>query len=158
MNEASCNRSELSEIMSLVKGTDVGFHKNELLKITTFELVSMRKTISSYLHSKKLKKRNGKFMDVYIRICEELKRRKRGHSESDTTTYSSGNSSPKLNYKTSYDFLRKKSYPSQLFDISIPSFFNDKPPIKELKFESELMKDEEHLISNNNNWIGNILL
>lgn len=58
-----------------IKGTDVGFDSIELKSTSTAELNMIRKSINLYLISKKQKKRNSNFKDLYNRIGKELKER-----------------------------------------------------------------------------------
>ncbi len=62
--------------LNLEKGTDIGFDKKEIKNTSTEDLLTLRKSIVIYLKSKKLKKRNGNFMNVYQRISNELRDRK----------------------------------------------------------------------------------
>jgi hypothetical protein len=126
----------------LEKGTEVGFDFNEIKLTTSEDLYNLRKSILLYLKSKKLKKRNGNFMEVFQRINLELRRRKSGKNESDSDTISTNEqseSTPKrsLSFKTSaslpkdcidfkdYTFLSRKSSSSSAV-LDIPSFLQDK--------------------------------
>jgi hypothetical protein len=125
---------------NLEKGTDVGFNKEEIQKTSTEDLLALKKTVVAYLKSKKLKKRNGNFMDVYQRINDELKERKKIVIEekesinsgfikaeisqgSDDRHETTPSATSEEETKPLTFINRKHSMP---FDVEIPSFFNDK--------------------------------
>jgi hypothetical protein len=138
--------------MKLIKGTDIGFQKEEICRTSTEDLLNLRKSILIYLKSKKLKKRNGNFAEVYKRINEELKDRKEGKksvvkeektiqkaeeleteedssikktecSNSDISEIEKKNEIEDLNFNREVDLLGKKRKGDE---ISFPSFLNDK--------------------------------
>merc|ERR1711976_572817 len=111
-------------------------------KTSTEDLLTLRKSIILYLKSKKLKKRNGNFMDVYQRISAELKERKSGvvedktnlkgytkvEIEMDDENLRDQLSISAFNEGSTQSFLRRKT---SSIDIHIPSFLNDKKQKKE---------------------------
>jgi len=137
---------------TLEKGTEVGFNKQEIKKTSTEDLLTLRKSILLYLKSKKLKKRNANFMDVYYRINEELKERKH-ISKKEEESVNSGfvkaeiASQSKLNLNSeshlsnddfvqeSKIFLKRKH--SMSLEVDIPSFLNDKKQKKEISISTK---------------------
>ena len=126
----------------------------------------LKKAIVSYLQSKKLKKRNSSFIDIYKRINEELKSRKgikgdpkknsnceesENASEAVTNTIlASTNPSSKTGSffgefeamseeKESY-FLKRKFSSASVLEVEIPSFLHDK---KNASRECEKTKKED---------------
>jgi hypothetical protein len=141
---------------TLEKGTEVGFNKDEIIKTTTEDLLTLRKSIVLYLKSKKLKKRNANFMEVYTRINEELKMRKiinKKEEESVNFGFIKAEISPQLRKLSSAEssidkeellpegkvLLQRKH--SMALEVEIPSFLNDKKQRKEQK-DSPKKKDE----------------
>jgi hypothetical protein len=97
----------------------------------------LKKSISLYLKSKKLKKRNANYKSVYQRICEELKYREViGNEYSELgvkTRASTSETTGRKGSSTSNDdgldrsmLGRKTSSKFSIHDLHIPSFFNDK--------------------------------
>jgi len=104
----------------------------------------LRKSIVIYLKSKKLKKRNANFMEVYQRISDELKERKiearnlekgfDGFIKVDITRKTSSNSKDAvsiLEETKEKKLLKRKT--SMTIEVEIPSFFNDRKPSPEVK-------------------------
>lgn len=129
----------------LINGTDIGFKQEEIRKTTTDDLLNLRTSILGYLKSKKLKKRNAKFMEVYIRINEELIHRKTHQDEvfpendprsfdfqglppkrSMSSSIPSGTSLERLDDLKEEKLLRRKSSMNSMWELEIPSFFHDK--------------------------------
>jgi hypothetical protein len=129
-----------------MRGTDIGFNKAEIQDTSSEDLINLRKSILLYLKSKKLKKRNGKFADVFKRINEELRRRKSCSSDAETasqtsescenksiapkrtasSSFSSSISLDNIDFKD-YTFLgRKQSSSTSILNLDIPNFLNDK--------------------------------
>lgn len=140
--------SQFTKEHVLEKGTDIGFEKHEIEQTSTEDLITLRKSIVSYLRSKKLKKRNANFIDVCKRINHVLKERddkkeidaksKEGFVKVELTDNSLDFLSfePKKSTRTGFSeqteelclketFLKRKTS-SAFLEISIPSFFNDK--------------------------------
>jgi hypothetical protein len=134
------------------RNTFIGFDQKEIESSNNDDLINIRKVISGYLNSTKLKKRNANFIDAYKRITKELARRKiivndklsnslnkHFSKEKEQTVFSSNSSTTQeekefsKNSKCSFDFQetpflsnkRSRVYVSN-FDFEIPSFFNDK--------------------------------
>jgi hypothetical protein len=148
---------------SLEKGTDIGFDKKEVQKTRTEDLLMLRKSIVIYLKSKKLKKRNINFMEVYYRINEELKERKNSsYEEKKSEGFVKADTAPKrktsatilhsaslsnivneFEEKSSENssFLKRKTSSAAVLEVEIPSFFNDK------KEESKILQKENEKIS-----------
>jgi hypothetical protein len=97
--------------------TNPGFEQDEIKNTTTEDLVNLKYSIAGYLKSKKLKKRNMKFMLVYQRITQELKRRNGEYVDLADSTTNSDNSRM---------LSRKVSRSIELTELEIPSFLNDK--------------------------------
>jgi hypothetical protein len=53
----------------------IGFEQEEIDQTETEDLLTIRRAVYGYLKSKKLKKRNANFMEVFCRINRELKKR-----------------------------------------------------------------------------------
>lgn len=120
-------------------GTDIGYDKNEIKSTSSGDLVNLRNSIVGYLKSKKLKKRNANFMQVFSRINEELKKRKtikETEGENDGThservpkrmLSATGISTNSLDDDNEFKgFLKRKTSSTTVLDINIPSFLNDK--------------------------------
>lgn len=132
------------------KGTEVGFNKEEIKKTPTDDLLALRKSVLLYLKSKKLKKRNANFMEVYQRINEELKERKSQTKKEEESKnlgfvkviqsqWTSGSNS-ETNSETDQEsraFLKRKH--SMNIQVEIPAFLND----KKQKNDSIAKKEEE---------------
>jgi hypothetical protein len=132
------------------KGTEVGFNKEEIKKTGTEDLLALRKSVLAYLKSKKLKKRNANFMEVYQRINQELKERKiltlkeeESINQGFVKVIKSGRSQVSATEADSPNdeegelFLKRKH--SMTISLEIPSFFND----KKNQTESKMKKVEE---------------
>jgi hypothetical protein len=167
--------------MSFERGTDIGFHMDEIKQNTTEDLLVLRSSIYSYLKTKKLKKRNSKYMDVYIRINKELSLR---NAENKNKEDSKKEEEPIEEIKTNsfsaqklFEFfetqkvkdeenLLNKKKKSAGFDI--PNFLNDKTN-EQIKKKKEILKqkDDRSLCKEikenlnsclNNNYPGNFLI
>ena len=77
MSKAKKKANHEKSFPGFVKGSDVGFGKNEIKLIPTEELKHIRFSVYEYLTSTKLKKRNANFKLVYTRITEELEEREK---------------------------------------------------------------------------------
>lgn len=168
--------------MSFERGTDIGFHMDEIKQNSTEDLLVLKSSIYTYLKLKKLKKRNSKYMDVYIRINKELSLR-----ESQTKT----KENLEKQYKTNEEISKEKnSFSAQkLFEffetqknkekedellskkikssskVDIPNFLNDKNNeqiknkkefVKQYEEKSYIINFKENLDFNlNNNYNGN---
>lgn len=131
---------------TFIKGTDIGFDKDEIKKTSTEDLLTLRKSILVYLKSTKLKKRNANFMDAYQRINDELKERKEtalrkencfyGYVkvELEQKTNSSTHDSCSNEDNTKKSLLKRKT---SGIEIEIPSFLNDKKQKVEVVFKKE---------------------
>lgn len=112
----------------------------------------LKKAIVSYLQSKKLKKRNSSFIDVYKRINEELKSRKETKGDlknnsiceesenqieavTNTTIPSTNPTSKTASFFTESEetseakescFLKRKFSSASVLEVEIPSFLHDK--------------------------------
>jgi len=53
----------------------IGFRQEEIDQTETEDLLTIRRAVYGYLKSKKLKKRNANFMEVFCRINREIKKR-----------------------------------------------------------------------------------
>ena len=107
--------------------TNVGFEEEEIKNTTTEDLLNLKYSIAGYLKSKKLKKRNMKYMLVYQRITKELKLRNGEYPDlEDSTTNTSSPEEKRM-------LTRKTSRSIELTELEIPSFLNDKkePEVKE---------------------------
>jgi hypothetical protein len=117
--------------------TNVGFEQDEIRKTSIEDLINLKYSIGGYLKSKKLKKRNMKYMLVYQRITQELKRR------NDTGEYSSmmNSTTNTLSLDDKRMLTRKTSRSMELTEVEIPSFLNDKKEqTKECQCESNKLK------------------
>ena len=169
--------------MSFERGTDIGFHMDEIKQNTTEDLLVLRSSIYSYLKTKKLKKRNSKYMDVYIRINKELslrnaenkskenpKKEEKPVEETKTNSFSAQKLFEFFETQKNKDeeakLLNKKTKNSAGFDI--PNFFNDKTNEQIKKKKEILMQKDDKILckefkenSNsclNNNYSGNFLI
>jgi hypothetical protein len=173
--------------MTFERGTDIGFHMDEIKQNTTEDLLVLRHSIYGYLKTKKLKKRNSKYMDVYIRINKELslrnaenisreipKKEEEPIEENKTNSFSAQKlfeffETQKLKEEEE-KLLNKKTKNSTSFDI--PNFLNDKTN-EVIKKKKEIIKQKDDKIickeikdlkenSNNsclnNNYSGNLLI
>ena len=68
--------SFISESISEIVNTDIGYNQEELDATTTDDLLVLRRAIYSYMKSPTLKKRNPNYLKLFKRINEELKERK----------------------------------------------------------------------------------
>jgi hypothetical protein len=120
--------------------------------------LTLRKSIAIYLKSKKLKKRNANFMEVYQRISEELKERKTNSNNEENgfegfikvditqkTSMSSSNVISAFNKEENPEKLFLKRKISMTIEVEIPSFLNDKKQkVEETSVPSNfLIKNEE---------------
>ena len=127
----------------------MGFDKREITNTKTADLILLKKSIVPYLTSKKLKKRNSSFIDIYKRISEELKSRLESNSNSDkriledsdkpddalsTKTTARSESSKTVCYFSGIDelsgesesyFLKRKISSNSVLEVEIPSFLHD---------------------------------
>lgn len=152
--------------MSFERGTDIGFHMDEIKQNTTEDLLVLRSSIYDYLKLKKLKKRNSKYMDVYIRINKELSFRKSQIKTKENIEKDDKSKQENPEQKNSFsaqklfeffetqkvkekddDLLNKKTKNSSKFDI--PNFLNDKNN-EQIKKKKEMIKQiEENCLSKN---------
>lgn len=147
--------------MTFERGTDIGFHMDEIKQNSTEDLLVLRSSIYSYLKTKKLKKRNSKYMDVYIRINKELTLRSEEKENSNSPNASSStestNRTSSFSAQSLYEFFdlqKKKEKDEELLNkkiknsskIDIPNFLNDKN--LEIKKKKEVIKEKEEKISN----------
>jgi hypothetical protein len=136
------------------KGTEVGFNKEEIKKTATEDLLALRKSVLAYLKSKKLKKRNANFMEVYQRINKELKERKiltLKEEESinqgfvkvikSVRSQASATEADSPDDEEEQHFLKRKH--SMSISLEIPSFFNDKKHEVKIKMKREEEKPLE---------------
>jgi hypothetical protein len=104
--------------------TEVGFDEQELLSTKSEDLSNIKAALYSYLKSKKLKKRNANYKNLYSRVCKELKRRE-GKSIVKPLGLING-----VAESFTSNFLGKKKriekINNSLSDLIVPSFFNDK--------------------------------
>ena len=126
----------------------IGFKQEEIDKTDTEDLIMIRRAVYGYLKSKKLKKRNANFRDVFFRITRELRKRKvpGGRSKlskilenrisleggifktvKSTVSMQSTDSTSIITCETANNspeenFIKKNF----LGDFEIPDFFNDK--------------------------------
>merc|ERR1711957_617450 len=139
----------------------------------TEDLLVLRSSIYSYLKTKKLKKRNSKYMDVYIRINKELSLRNAENKSKENPkkeekqveeTKTNSFSAQKLfeffetqKVKDEEILLKQKTKNSSGFDI--PNFFNDKT--SEIKKKKEILKLKDDIIlckeykENSNSYLNN---
>jgi hypothetical protein len=109
--------------------TNVGFEVDEIRNTSTEDLINLKYSITGYLKSKKLKKRNMKFMLVYQRITQELKQR----NESGEYSSVSNSTTNTFSLDDKRMLSRKTSRSMELTELEIPSFFNDKNEPKVIK-------------------------
>jgi hypothetical protein len=139
MNMSSLSPDSINPFgIRFVRNTFIGFDEKEIKQTSTEELFIIRKAVSGYLSSKKLKRRNANFKEVYGRINQELRSRgvipKRAplhlttkktkkmfatiKSQPSTKSVSASSSDENFEKK----FLGKKSK----IDFQIPEFLQDK--------------------------------
>lgn len=111
-----------------VKGSDVGFGKNEIKLIPTEELKHIRYSVYEYLTSTKLKKRNANFKLVYARITDELKEREKApsnkvYTEAMKTLGVYPKKEPQFTQRKRVNVNEKIDRRTNL--LIIPQFFND---------------------------------
>ena len=150
---------------SFEKGSEVGFNKEEIIKTSTEDLLALRKSVLLYIKSKKLKKRNANFKDVYQRINQELNERKHltkkeeesinqgfvkvVHTESRRSMSTSELTSAKEDSLVEAQHFLKRKH-SLAIEVEIPSFFNDKKQRVEPKPKDEPQKPPEKACLNGN--------
>lgn len=135
---------EISMGSKFEEGTDVGFHLDEIKQNSTEDLLILRNSIYSYLKIKKLKKRNSKYMDVFIRINKELSFRKaqknKENSEEESNRKKSSFSAQSLfeffemqknSEREKENLLGYKKNKEVIHKFDFPNFLNDK--VKEPK-------------------------
>jgi hypothetical protein len=146
------------------KGTDIGFNLEEIKNTLTEDLLTLRQSVFQYLRSKKLKKRNANFMNVFIRINVELKARNviipSKNADEKQAGFVKVEISPKrtmsasglpglLNYNpeaaitTTETFLKRKLSTNAAIEVEIPSFLNDKKQKISNEVELKLKKKNE---------------
>ena len=120
--------------------------KNEIKKTSTEDLISLKKSITTYLKTKNLKKRNAYFILVSQNITEELKQRKLNKERENKINkiLNESNLFPKENsmsaafsiknfqmdivqYSEDKEFIQRRTKRSSSFfdDIDVPHFLND---------------------------------
>lgn len=119
----------------------VGLDQNEIENCTLEDLKYLRKEIKRYLMKIGLKKRNRNFVEVFLRINKEIKRRKLGYPNIFQVAKTKYDPSSSINEDPTEDSSRKNSYinipscntpfhdpkESETRDeLVIPEFFNDK--------------------------------
>jgi hypothetical protein len=109
-----------------IRGTDLGFDKDEIKTQSTDDLVLLKKSILSYIHSKRLKKKNHSFVQIYKRIKQELNLREGLPVEVKEPVR-----------EVKEKFLKKKTTPPTQLKFEIPSFLHDKNTIKTVQPEKE---------------------
>jgi hypothetical protein len=151
--------------MSFERGTDIGFDMAEIKQNSTEDLLVLRSSIYAYLNAKRLKKRNSKYMDVYIRINKELSLRKAENQDKKiqknfdqeksndvnkhkTTSFSAQSlfeffEKQKNDYDKE-DLLKKKSKNTSTFNF--PNFLNDKKN-EEIEKKKEILKQSVSVVS-----------
>lgn len=128
----------------------MGFDHKEIKNTQTADLILLKRSIVPYLTSKKLKKRNSSFIDLYKRITQELKSRKESSLNGNkielddvekqdeahsTRSNARSNSSKSVSFfhgneeqsgENDNSFLKRKISSSSVLEIEIPSFLHDK--------------------------------
>lgn len=122
---------------TIIKGTDIGYDKDEIKNTSTEDLITLRKSIIGYITSKKLKKKNQKFIDVYVRVTAELKNRKikTDLRNNQVKTNRRGPGHEVKKEETEGVFLKRKMSFNSL-ELEIPSFLHDKTQKKPNNNES----------------------
>ena len=158
------NSIDLNIGMAFERGTDIGFQMDEIKQNTTEDLLILRSSIYSYLKLKKLKKRNSKYMDLYIRINKELSLRNSANTNNENSTnkkeeQSNDAKSTKTNSfsaKSIFEFFETQKNKEKKDDllckklknssqIDIPNFLNDKTN-EQIKKKKEVIKEKEENI------------
>jgi hypothetical protein len=125
MNISSLSPDSLNPFGNrFVRNTFIGFDEKEIKQTSTEELFVIRKAVSGYLNSKKLKRRNANFKEVYRRINQEL--RSRGVTPKRSPFHLSTKKSKKM-------FVTIKSQPSTKSDSASSSDENSEKKILKRK-------------------------
>jgi len=125
----------------------VGFEYDELKSTETSDLIQLKSTVITYLKSTTQKFKNGEFYGLYKRILEELKIR---NVICDKT---SGILNDSFDDNKNFLLGRKRSHTESIFDLEIPSFFNDKCSKKEKEEEDKsviVIVEKENYYENEN--------
>merc|ERR1711957_494794 len=142
--------SFISDSITEIVNTDIGYNQEELDATTTDDLLVLRRAIYSYMKSPTLKKRNPNYLKLFKRINEELKERKVLEEEKTGKKSEIGNKflfdgqdkikffQKTLKEKENKDLLKlkRKNDIQKKPNLSIPEFLQDKS--KEKKGEIDL--------------------
>ncbi len=140
-----------------VRNTFIGFDEEEIKTTSTEDLLLIRGAVYGYLSSKKLKRRNANFKEVFERISEELADRKvlpkrsgfhlhKKNAKFLVTNKSQPSTKSDSDYETcEKTFLKRK----HMMDIEIPSFLNDKEDRSCETLKKKFIYEEKEIKMNN---------